>query len=345
MTEKTLRWGLLSTARINDRILGAVAQSDRSTVMAVASRTAARAKAYASDNDIPVAFGAYRELLESDKVDVVYISTPNPQHVRWGIEAARAGKSALIEKPIALDVNDVERLAKAAEDAKVVIQEASMMRFHGQTTFLRQLVSDGRIGAPRWAQGSFSFNLRRSADIRLDADGGGSLWDLGCYPVTLFQAVLNLRPIEASGFQRRGEHAVDMTFAALVRYEGGVMGQFVTSMEAVPSWSCEFVGSNGYLRVTYPWLSHLGVTSTVELVSETGGTSASTFGHATDNLSTSTYTYPKVNAYVDEVKAMEEMILDAAPPLFPLEESAMNVATIEALIKSAVDGRPYAVSA
>lgn len=338
-----LRWGLLGTARINDRIVEAVAMSERSEVVAVASRDAGRARSYAHSQGIPLTFGDYDGMLASGDVDAVYVSLPNWLHVPWGVRVARSGKHALIEKPIAIGPGEVQRLRQAAEENGVIIQEASMMRFHPQTAHLRRLVSDGVIGVPRWAQGTFGFTLLYSDDIRLDARGGGSLWDLGCYPVTLFQAVLQRRPIEVEGFMRRAGRPADMTFAAQIRYEGGVMGQFVTSMEVLPSWSAEFAGSRGRVRVSYPWLSQVQLSSTLEVVTRTSevaplsesGDGARAFGDEVDDQITSHHTFEGTNAYLEEVRAMERMVLDGRPMIFPLGESAVNMATIRALIESA----------
>ena len=342
MVDRRLRWGLLSTARINVRIMDAVAKSNRSEIVAAASRDADRAVRYAAEHSIPASYGSYEGLVTSPDVDVIYVSLPNPQHAHWGIRAAANGKHVLIEKPIALEPADVAQLEKAAEENGVVIQEASMMRFHPQTALLRDLVGNGAIGTPRWARGSHSFTLRRQGDIRLQHLGGGSIWDLGCYPVTLFQAVLQLAPREASGFKHTGSEDVDMTFSAQIRYEGDVFGQFISSMEAIPSSSAEFVGSTGYIRVTYPWLSHIGVDSTVELVRKTDAGSAATFDNEIGDQSTQ-YSFNGVNAYVDEVRAMESMILDGTEHVFPLSESAVNVATIQALLDSTSSGKPVMV--
>ncbi|MGF1617875.1 MAG: Gfo/Idh/MocA family protein [Acidimicrobiia bacterium] len=345
MTRSTLRWGLLGTARINDRILDAVSSSRRSRVVAVASRNAERAAAYAAARDIATPFGSYEDLIASDQIDLVYVSLPNDLHTPWAIQAAQAGKHVLVEKPIALTSDDVKSLISEATRQGVLIQEASMMRLHEQTALIRRIISEGTIGVPRWARGSFSFSLNNPGDIRTNKDGGGSLWDLGSYPVTLFQAALQALPLEVAGFMHRGPEAVDMTFSGQIRYEGDVLGQLVTSMEALPSWSAEIAGSDGYLRISYPWLSHLGVTSTVDVVTRLpeGGPRA-TFGDGVDDQITTSHLFENVNAYVDEVAAVEALILDGAVSAYPLTESAINVATIEALIQSATSGRTVAVA-
>ena len=353
ISDQPLRWGLLSTARINDRIVEAVACSERSRITAVASRDEDRARSYASSRGIPISYGSYDELVSSAEVDVVYVSLPNWLHVPWGVELARAGKHALIEKPIAIYPGEIEQLERSAEENRVIIQEASMMRFHPQTALLRRLVSEGAIGVPRWVQSTFSSTLLYSDDIRLDPRGGGSIWDLGCYPVTLFHAVLQRRPIKVAGFIRSAGEAVDMTFGAQILYEGEAVGQFTTSMEALPSWSAEFVGSKGRIRISYPWLSQVELVSTVEVVTQETEPTRSTLSEGTDNpfgdeegdQAVASYTFENSNAYLEEVRAMEKMILDGAPIEFPLSESAVNMATIRALIESATHGKLVTVDA
>lgn len=341
--KRLLRWGLLGTARINDRIVRAVSRSERSTLAAVASRDVDRARSYADSHRIPLSFGSYEQMLASEEVDAVYVSLPNWLHAPWGVRVARAGKHALIEKPITICAGEMEELAEAARHNGVIVQEASMMRFHPQTAFVRRLVSDGVIGTPRWAQATFGFTLLYTDDIRLDARGGGSLWDLGCYPITLFQAVLQARPVEVEGFIRRAGQPADMTFAAQILYEGGAMGQFVTSMEVAPSWSAEFAGARGRIRISYPWLSQVELPSTVEVVKQTSqaaalsrsGDNNRAFGDEADNQLTERRVFEGHDAYLEEVMAMEEMILDHQPSIYPLGESAVNMATIRALIESA----------
>ncbi len=338
-----LRWGLLGTARINARLIQAVAMSERSVVTAVASRDGARARSYANRHGIPLSFGNYEQMLASEEVDIVYVSLPNWLHVPWGVLVARSGKHALIEKPIAIHPGEMQRLMQAEEQNGVVIQEASMMRFHPQTALLRRMVSEGVIGVPRWAQATFGFTLLYADDIRLDARGGGSMWDLGCYPITLFRAVLQARPEQVEGFIRRAGQPADMTFGAQILYGGGVMGQFVTSMEVFPSWSAEFVGSRGRIRVSYPWLSQVELSSTVEVVTQEASAAALSksgddnraFGDEADDRITRVHTFEGVNAYLEEVKAMERVILDGEPSIYPLGESAVNMATIRALLESA----------
>ena len=214
-----LRWGLLSTARINDRIIDAVNRSDRSTLLAVGSRDAARAQEYAQQHSIPLAFGDYQALLDSNEVDAIYVSLPNHLHAEWSIAALEAGKHVLCEKPLALTVADVDRMTEAANRTGNVLQEASAPRFHPQTAEIASIIASGRLGRILLCQGTFEFTLPAMQDIRLDPEiGGGALWDVGCYPVTFFQAVLGENPNVVYGRAFVGTTGVDLAFAGTMGY-------------------------------------------------------------------------------------------------------------------------------
>jgi len=130
----TVRWGFLSTANINDKLLAGAAESDRVDVIAVASRDAARAGAYARERGIQRAYGSYEELLADPDVEAVYISLPNLLHVEWSIRALEAGKHVLCEKPLSRRPQDVERAFDVAEQSDRLLMEAFMYRHNPQTS-------------------------------------------------------------------------------------------------------------------------------------------------------------------------------------------------------------------
>ena len=129
----TVRWGLLSTANINKRVIPAIRASEWGELVAVASREQESAAAYAAQWGIPQAFGGYDALLESGAVDVVYVSLPNHLHAEWTVRALERGVHVLCEKPFALTTADVDRMAAAARANGRVLAEAFMYRHHPQT--------------------------------------------------------------------------------------------------------------------------------------------------------------------------------------------------------------------
>jgi predicted dehydrogenase len=179
-----LQWGVLSTARINDAFLAGVAASQRGRVLAVASRDADRARAYAAERQIERAYGDYEALLADPDVQAVYISLPNGLHLDWTRRALQAGKHVLCEKPLGRRAADVAAAFELAAREDRLLMEAFMYRHNPQTARLRSLVADGAIGRLRLIRASFSFPLADAGDVRLSRglDGGG-LMDVGCYCV------------------------------------------------------------------------------------------------------------------------------------------------------------------
>ena len=120
---KPLRWGLLSTARINKALFPPLRMSPRNILTAIASRDLTRAQAYAKEHNIPRAFSSYEEMLADPDVDVIYNPLPNSMHTEWTVKAAQAGKHVLCEKPLANTVEEVDEIADAAKKAGVVVME------------------------------------------------------------------------------------------------------------------------------------------------------------------------------------------------------------------------------
>lgn len=161
-----VRWGLVGTARINERLIPCLERSPRSELRAVASRQQETANTFAAAWNIPHAYGNYETLLNDADIDAVYISLPNHLHAEWAVKFADAGKHVLCEKPLALTTEQVERMMDAAQRNNVIIQEAAMMRFHPQIEFVRDLIAQGTIGEIRLARGLFTFcsNVRKTFD-------------------------------------------------------------------------------------------------------------------------------------------------------------------------------------
>ena len=247
-----LRWGLLGTARINRALIPVLRESPLHLLQAVASRSADRARAYAAEWNIPVAIGSYEALLTDPDIDAVYISIPNSLHAEWTIRALDAGKHVLCEKPLALTPGDVDRIADAAARAGRIAAEAFMYRSHPLTSAVESLVRNGRLGELRLVRGAFTFPLTRNPDIRLDpALGGGSLWDVGCYPVSYACFLLDAAPVEVMGWQERSPRGVDIAFAGTMRFANGVLAQFDSGFHAAFRAEMELVGTEGWARVEH----------------------------------------------------------------------------------------------
>jgi predicted dehydrogenase len=316
-----LRWGLICTARINRRLIPAIRASTRSELVAVASRDPARAREYARQWDIPHAHGNYEALLADPEVDVIYNALPIHLHCEWTVRAAEAGKHVLCEKPLALSVEEVGRVEEAARRNRVVVFEAFMYRHHPQTLKVQDLVREGAVGTVRLVQATFAFTLENPGDYRLDPQqGGGALWDVGCYPVSFARAILDAEPVEVAGWQRPGESGVDMTFAGQMRFADGALAQFGCSFEAAYHCTAQILGRAGTIVLDSPWRLGGGHSPGIRLRRGDGEELLPVEG---------------IDPYLCEVQAMEACVLDGAAPVVPLSDSRGNVATINALYESA----------
>jgi len=247
-----VRWGLLSTARINEAILGGAQQSERTQVVAVASRDQGRADAYAREHGLERAHGSYEALLEDGDIDVVYNSLPNSMHVEWSVRALEAGKHVLCEKPMDRRVEAVERAFDTAERKGRLLMEAFMYRHHPQTHKAVELVRDGAIGELRQLRSLFSFTLGDATDVRLQPElDGGALMDLGCYCISM-QRVLAGEPELVFGRQRLGGGGVDVGFVGILQFPGDVFGEFHCGFDLPEGNGLEAIGSLGKLLVRDP---------------------------------------------------------------------------------------------
>ena len=340
MEEKKVRWGLLSTARINERLIPCMRSNDRSEILAVGSRSQETADAFAKQWEIPRAYGSYDELLADADVNVIYLTLPNSMHTEWVIKAADAGKQMLCEKPMAQTGEDIDLIAAAARRNSVLVQEATMMRYHPQTLRLQQMIADGAIGHVRLMRGVMAFTLHRANDIRVNANlGGGSIWDLGSYCVNFMRTMMQANPIEVQGWQTPTDSDVDWSFSGQMRFANGTLGQFFSSFQSTPRYDAELIGSDGMIRLDLPWVNNVGVSSNIHIVAGEREQPGVTFADSTDFLNDQTITYENVNAYQDEINSMIDSILDGSPPIISLEDSRGNAVTLAALCKSVREGR------
>jgi D-xylose 1-dehydrogenase (NADP+, D-xylono-1,5-lactone-forming) len=247
-----VRWGVLSTARINRKLLAGARLAANVEFVAIGSRDRARGEAFAAEHGIPRVHGSYEELLADPDVEAVYIPLPNALHVPWSIKALEAGKHVLCEKPLTRRAAEAEAAFDAAERAERLLMEAFMWRYHPQTEALVRLA--GEIGPLRVIRAAFGFSLppEDRSNVRLQADlEGGALMDVGCYCVSALR-LLGGEPERAAGtaVERSG---VDGRFAGVLRFPGEVLGIFDCGFDVPARGAIEVVGERGTLVAEDPW--------------------------------------------------------------------------------------------
>lgn len=321
--DRALNWGLISTARINQALIPPLRQSQRNRLLAVASRDLGRAEVYAQTNGIPRAYGSYEDMLADPDVDAVYISLPNHLHTEWTVKACRAGKHVLCEKPLAISLEEVDLIQAEAKKAEVTVAEAFMYRHHPQTLKIQELVAAGAIGEVKFIRGSFSFMIQ-SPDIRLAPEwGGGSLWDVGCYPVSFAMMIVGEPPVEVAGWQDNGDTGVDMFFAGQMRFANGTLAQFDSGFN-VPLYSVmEIRGTDGTIIVPTPFKPD--PRQRVILQREN---------------SQEHFAFPRYSPYLGELENFADAALDGDPQRVTLDQSRAHIATLLGLYQSARDNQP-----
>ena len=248
-----MKWGVLSTADINRKVIPGAHASDKVELVGVASRDQDRADAYAREWEIPRAYGSYEELLADPDVEAVYISLPNTLHAEWSIKAANAGKHVLCEKPFTRHPEEVVAAFDAAERNGVLLSEAFMYRHNPQTAKLVQLVRDGAVGELRLIRSAFSYGLYDRDNIRLRTDvEGGALMDVGCYNVS-GSRVLGGEPERVWGEAWYGPSGTDWVFAGTLRFPGDVVATFDCGTALANRDELEAIGSEGSLFLDDPW--------------------------------------------------------------------------------------------
>ena len=327
MANKTLNWGILSTARITRALIPPLQVSKRNHLLAVGSRTQESADKFARANRIQRAHGSYEALLADPEIDVIYNPLPNHLHAEWTIKAVEAGKHVLCEKPLALSVDEVDAVKAAAHKHGRVVAEAFMYRHHPQTLKMQEMVKSGSLGALKLVRGSFSFVLSRDGDVRLYPEmGGGSIWDVGCYPISYTRTVLGENPFEVFGWQVTGETGIDDTFVGQMRFAEDVLAQFDSSFVIPFHAFMEIVGSEGTLSIPHPFKPGEN-----EMVYLTRGDKTETIKIKGQEL------------YIGEVEDMADAVLLGKDTRVSLDDSRANVAVISALLESARTGRPVPI--
>ncbi len=326
--DKILNWGLLSTARINRALIKPLTSSRRTRLLAVASRSLSSAEAYAREWRISRAHGSYEAMLADPEIDVVYNSLPNHLHAEWTIKALRAGKHVLCEKPFAITLEEVDAMIAASKETGKVLAEAFMYRHHVQTLKVKELVDGGALGRLQLIRGAFTFNLTREGDIRSKKEtGGGSIWDIGCYPISYARMIVGADPLEVFGWQVEGRGGVDDSFFGQMRFANGVHAQFDSGFKSPLRSMVEIVGAEASLNIPHPFKPgkateiYLSRGDKMEKIKVKGG-----------------------ELYLGEVEDMCDAVTQNKAPRISLADSRGNIATILALLESARIGKPVSLA-
>jgi predicted dehydrogenase len=320
-----VRWGIVSTADINRKVIPPAQASPKVDLVAVASRDLSRAEAYARDWSIPRAVGSYEALLDDPEIEAVYISLPNTLHCEWSIRALEAGKHVLCEKPLSRHPDEVAAAFDAAERSDRLFMEAFMYRHHPQAARLVELVRSGAIGELRVVRSVFSYGLYDEANIRLQTDlEGGALMDVGCYNVS-GSRLLAGEPERVYGEAWYGPTGTDWVFTGTLRFPGEVLGIFDCGTAVTNRDELEAIGSEGSLFLDDPW--HC-VDPVIEVRREDG---------------IERIELERANPYRLELENLSDAIRGEGTPLLGRDDAVAQARVLEALHRSATSGEPVSL--
>ncbi len=320
-----VKWGIISTADINRKVIPGAHASGKVDLVAVASRDRAHAEEYASKWEIPRAFGSYDELLADPEVEAVYISLPNTMHCEWSVRALEAGKHVLCEKPLSRHADEVSATFDAADRTGLHLSEAFMYRHNPQTKRLQELVAEGAIGELRLVRSVFSYSLYDQDNIRLRTDvEGGALMDVGCYNVS-GSRLLGGEPERVFGGAWFGPSGTDWVFAGTLHFPDNVLAAFHCGTALPEQDELEAIGSDGTLFLDDPW----HCTEPVIELRRGGGVERIEVEAA--------------DSYRLELENMSDAIRGEGDLLLAREDAMGQARALEALHESATSGAPVSL--
>jgi len=262
--DKKVRWGILATGGIARVFAADLKLLDNAELMAVGSRSPENADKFAKDFDIPIHFGSYDELAACPEVDAVYLATPHPFHKENTLLCLNAGKAVLCEKPFAMNAIEAREMIAAARANHVFLMEAMWVRFTPLFQKVKQWLKDGLIGDVRYLQSDFGFRSDKGPESRVfnPALGGGSLLDVGVYPISFASFVFDKQPsvIKTCGY--RGATGVDEQESLIFEYDSGQTSSIFSANTLETKKESIIFGSNGFIHIYGPWnqLKHVCIT-------------------------------------------------------------------------------------
>jgi xylose dehydrogenase (NAD/NADP) len=330
MQSQKVTWGILSTANIGRKlVIPAFQRSTNAEVVAIASRSE---KVYevAQELNIAKAYMSYEELLQDSEIDAVYIPLPNHLHKEWVIKAAQANKHILVEKPAGLTAEEVQEMAQACEENGVLIMEAYMYRFHSLHEKVRKLIQDKVIGDVQMMKGSFSFQMKdANENIRMHPEyGGGSLYDVGGYPINAFRYFLG-EPESVYAEAALHDNGVDTTAIGILNFDHEVKASFDCSFTMHPRNEYEILGTKGSIKVFYafrPDAHEKG--GIIQLCSE----NRNEVVHVQDDQ------------YRNQTEHISHCILQGIKPDYSIQNTFLNMKVIDASYQSIKENRKVSIN-
>ena len=333
MTNKTkLRWGILGAARINERLLPAICDASNAELVAIASRRPGAAAQTLAQYAPPQqqqarTYDDLQTLLDDPEVDAVYLPLANHEHAQWTLRAIEHGKHVLCEKPMALTVADITAIQAAALEHKVTVMEGFMYRFHPQHVRVQELLASGLIGEIRSVRSSFSFMMRPARMYRLTesvANGGGAMWDIGCYAIHSARMFFNEPAVSVAAVAKFIDSGADVATSGIIDFGDGKYAHFDFSFERGRRCEYEIIGTSGGIKCHNVWT----MPDDVPVIS-----------WWTEDGRQAEEILPAANHFRREIEHFSDCVLNGTAPQLSLNDAKANCQIIVAALESAASGQ------
>jgi D-xylose 1-dehydrogenase (NADP+, D-xylono-1,5-lactone-forming) len=326
-----LRWGILGAARVNERLLPAIVEASNAELVAIASRRAGAAAEtlgkYAPCHPHIQAYDNLEDLLNDSDIQAIYLPMANHEHAEWALRAIERRKHVLCEKPMALTVADINAIETAANRYNVKVMEGFMYRFHPQHARALEILHSGLIGEIRSVRASFSFMMRPARMYRLAEDvynGGGAMWDIGCYAVHCLRMFFDQLPLSVMANAKYVESGADVSTSGVLDYGDGKFAHFDFSFERARRCEYEIVGTTGGLKCHVVWQ----LPGDVPVIS-----------WWTEDGRQCEERYPAANHFKLEIEHFSDCVISGKDPQLSMDDARDNCRVIVAALQSAAEGR------
>lgn len=247
---KKYRWAILGAGHIAEKFAEGLAACPQAIRYAVGSRQKEKSEAFCQRFGFEKSYGSYEEMLADEKVDIVYIATPNHLHYDHTMQSLAAGKAVLCEKPFALNADDVKKMAAFAREKKLFLMEALWSRFLPTINRFKSEMENGTMGKPQLLQAEFGFKAKYDAESRLFSPslGGGAVFDIGIYPLFLATYLFG-KPVSVDATSVAAPTGTDMTTAILLKHAGGEISVLTASFAMRMECDAKLYTTDGCLRL------------------------------------------------------------------------------------------------
>ena len=256
-----IRWGIVGAARVNERLMPAIIESEIGELIAIGSRRSGAAKEcllkYSPEYEDKVScFDGLDQVINHERVDAIYIPLANEEHTEIALKAIRAKKHVLIEKPMAIKSEEVKLLIKEAVKNDVKIMEGFMYAFHPQFDRIKNILKSNILGEINYAHSMFSFPIQPARFYRINRkmkDGGGALWDIGPYAIHTLRQCFLKNPLRVKAMAKINEYGADISTTGLIDFGDFKRATFDISFECTRRSEFEAFGPNGRIKCPSVW--------------------------------------------------------------------------------------------